>query len=175
MAKGSNNSNKPNSAPAAPAEVVKDAPEGGTSGNAGDAPAPAGDTNLDKDLTTGDETGSEALSALFHVSLPLSELALLGEVDVKPLLDLVKEQVEELGHPELLPTLEVLEGALPSVVRRYVEQANKSGILLEDVRFVIADPATDVFLKSINFLRSIQAFPPTSFYPDFLTQVEVSE
>lgn len=55
-----------------------------------------------------------------------------------------------------------------AVLERYIQGVLHQNTRLEDVELVIADPATDPVLKTLNFQRLLQGLPPTHFYLRFL-------
>lgn len=132
------------------------------------APAtpPAGDT---PDAGGDAPVNTEVVSELFRVGQPLAVLIVGGGVDIQPLIDALRGEIEVLGAPAGLPSLEDLTVSLPPIVARYADFARNQKIDLENIVFTVADPATDESLKTINFMRSIQGLGPTFIYPVILT------
>mgnify|MGYP001024771440 CR=1 FL=1 len=162
------NNQKPNTTQQPNAEQVNDqsapapatAPDGAAPA-VGDAPATPLVT--DKQL---EEGNAEAASLLFRAAQPLAVLIIDGVVSVQPLIDSLTELLVDLPLPDGVPTPEELAVSLVGPVTRYIEQAKFQEADLDSIQFVIADPATDRILKSINFMRSMQGLGPTYIYPE---------
>lgn len=138
------------------------------------------DQNLDQG------TESLALDALaspnillvggFEVSVRLSELLTEAGVDFTVLettyTEAFRAAVEE--DPASVPMeLPMDAGNLPfTAIKRYIEEAKAQGLDLANVAFVIADPAKDSTLQSINFMRSMIGQAPTYFYPRLHAVIE---
>lgn len=133
----------------------------------GDQQAPA--TPPVPDAPAPDEGAEAPVKEMFRVGLPLSVLIVGGDVDIKPLLEALGAEIEVLGAPAGLPSLEELATSLPTIVARYADNAKNKALSLEDIVFTVADPATDATLRTINFMRSIQGLGQTHIYPDILS------
>lgn len=88
-----------------------------------------------------------------------------GEVDVDELFSQITELPETI-----VPKEDVLlnKESLTKLVLRYTQQATHSNFDLDKTGFIIADPLVNSELFAINFVRRMQGFKDTCFYPGFV-------
>lgn len=102
----------------------------------------------------------------FELAFPLDGLA----DDITQGLLAVQTALDTRSAPEGQTFPEALVGfQFPlTVLERYIQGVLHQGTRLEDVELVIADPATDTTLKTLNFTRLLQGLEATHFYLRFL-------
>lgn len=88
-----------------------------------------------------------------------------GQVDVDELFSQITELPETI-----IPKEDVLlnKESLTKLVLRYTQQATHSNFDLDKTGFIIADPLVNSELFAINFVRRMQGFKDTCFYPGFV-------
>jgi len=103
---------------------------------------------------------------VFELAFPLDHLAdniTEGLLAIQTALD-ARRAPEGVVFPEALVGFQ-----FPlTVLERYIQAVLLQERRLEEVELVIADPATDPHLKTLNFSRYLQGLDPTHFYLRFV-------